>query len=139
MKRKNSIWKTPLLLAAAFLLLLLTSCEKEENVTPRVEWQLEYSLSSIGVVDIEEITYVDENGVQQTIPGERDFRLSFKATSGFIAKLEVKGTATNGGVIAKIDAIALDGTFDNLIVSDDDGEAGGMPKNIRLSVNLLLP
>ncbi len=133
-------WKTPLLLAAGFFLLLASSCSKEEEeIRPSIEWQLEYVVTTLGEATVEEITYVDENRVEQTIPGQRDFRLRINASSGFISKLEIKGTAVRGGIVAKIDAIALDGSFETLTVTDDDGETSGNPKDVRLSVNLVLP
>jgi len=132
-------WKMPLLLTASLLLLLNSSCSKEEAMTPTIEWQVEYVVTTLGEATVEEITYVDENRVEQTIPGERNFRLLINAESGFIANLEVKGTAAGGGIIARIDAIALDGSFDNISATDDDGETGETPKNIRLAVSLLLP
>ncbi len=132
-------WKMPLLLAVGFFLLLNSSCSKEEAMTPTIEWQVEYVVTTLGEATVEEITYVDENRVEQTIPGERNFRLRINAESGFIANLEVKGTAAGGGIIGRINAIALDGSFDNISATDDDGETGETPKNIRLAVSLLLP
>lgn len=123
------------------LLVLLSACNKDDqNATPSTEWQLTYVVTSIGDVTVDEITYRDEFRQEQVIPGQRDFRTSFNSESGFVGNLEVKGTATSGGIIARIEAVALDGSFKSIANTDDDGQAGGGgAKNVRLSVQLLLP
>lgn len=123
------------------LLALLSACNKDDqNATPSTAWQLTYVVTSIGDVTVNEIKYLDEFKKEQTIPGQREFRMTFNAESGFLAGLQVKGTATSGGIIARIEATALDGTFKNIANTDDDGQSGGgTPKEVRLSVQLLLP
>ena len=128
----------PFFLAAVSFLLFFSACSKEEEMLPAIEWQVEYSVSSIGEVTIDEIIYVDENEVEQTIPGQREFLLRINAETGFIGKLEVRGTATNGGVFVRIFATALDGSFETLSNTDNAGNADGTSQNFSLFTTLLL-
>jgi hypothetical protein len=140
MKRTELLWKAIAFSLAGMLVVLSAACSKgSDDNTPSIEWLLDYTVSSVGDVTVDQITYTDESGVAQTIPGEREFRLTLNAISGFTARMIVEGTATSGGVIAKIDATALDGSSDVITDFADDGESSGIPKDIRLVVELKLP
>lgn len=143
MTKMNLIYrpfKLVVLFVAGFFLLLTTACNKDDDdVQPAIPWQVEYAVSSVGDVTIDRIIYLDETGGTQIVENERDFRLLLDAESGFVARLVVEGTATAGGTVARVSATALDGSFDTVSLSDDDGEASGTPKDIRLEVELILP
>lgn len=132
--------KVAALLLAALFGVLATSCNnEEEDITPSIEWILDYSVTSVGDVTIDRIIYIDESRTEQVISGEREWRLSFNAESGFLARLIVEGTATAGGTIVRIEGTALDGSLRMVSNADDDGEASGVPRDIRLEVQLRLP
>ncbi len=138
MKKSSVLMKIQPFLLFVLLLLTVLSCEKEEP-RPAIGWLVEYAVSTVGSVTVESITYIDQFGQEQTIPGDNNFRLTFEAESGYVGNLEVRATAAGGGIFANIEATALDGTLRRIANSDNDGQASTTPKNILLQVSLILP
>ena len=120
---------------------LSVGCQQDdpEDMTPTRNWRLTYSLTSVGEININRLTYRDEFGADQTVPGERDFSISLEAETGFPARFIVEATAINGGTIARIEAVSLDGAFEEVFITDDDGNADPTPKDFTLVLELTLP
>ena len=137
MKFRN---KWPQFLVLSLLLTLSLACQKDEEiVTIKRNWRVTYSVLAISDITINNITYVDEFGLPQTVPGDRNFSFSIDAETGFIARLSVDAEAVNGGVVATIDAQALDGSLENEVASADGGHSGTAAQPVQVSVELRLP
>jgi len=106
---------------------------------PVRNWRLTYSLTSVGEITINSITYRDEFGMDQTVPGDREFSFSFDSETGFPARMVVEATAVSGGTIAQIEAVSRDGSFETISITDDDGNADPTPKDFTLVLELTLP
>ncbi len=137
MKFRN---KWPQLLMLPLLLTLSLACQKDEEiVTLKRNWRVTYSLLAISDITVNSITYLDEFGMPQTVPGDRNFSFSIEAETGFVARMTVEAEALNGGLVATIDAQSLDGALDNEVARADGGHSGTEVEPVLVTVELRLP
>ncbi len=123
------------------LFLLLNSCSKEDDdsdvVVPVITYIVEYRVTSVSEVTVDEITYLDETGQLTTIPGQREFLLSFRADSGRKLSIEASGSIELGYVEVSIAAYAVNQPTER--ASDDRGfsdPGGPIPFNLKAELEL---
>jgi len=132
--------KTSQLLLLFSLILVGMACKKEEEaMVPQRNWRVTYSVLAISDIEVNSITYLDEFGTAQTVPGDRNFSFSIEAETGFTARMLVSAEAINGGLVATIDAQSLDGALDNVVAREDGGHSGTEAQPVDVTVELRLP
>jgi hypothetical protein len=140
MKRKRAllfplhlVW-----LPALSIALLWPGCKKDED-KPVLTYVVTCTVSSAGVLDMEEITYVDEDGVEQVITDKRDINLVFEAQSGARLKLTAKGNLTQGSVSLSMKAQVPGPGGAVLFDSENAVNAGAPAIPFNLSAEFTLP
>ena len=132
----KQVHKTTLLV---FVLTTLcwTGCKNDDDGNLGLNYVVVYNLSTDGTVDIEEVTYIDENDMLVNLGSVRDINEILDFSSGQTLEFTAKGVVREGLVNAIIRATPPGG--DPISVDDvafNGGELDSLPFDFKLTLRL---